>query len=648
MLSPDDQPSIPRRPNKSPKKTNSTIVSSDCGEIEAETLVVEPLVPRRPKRSSATSDPSDQSENLSVTSSSSSSSSSIPIVPSRPRKSGPEPTDDNTQIQEPAPIAQVVDAIVPSDLTKVTEVAGDDSPSQEDSAEPLKENTGHAQEEVSEGNIAELIAHPVENILQTEESVTSTVNESVLNSMKIDGSVISGDGDGDKTPGNSNTKITFKDEDDNNSHIGSDESSFNDDVETVLQEKDDNELNCRQAENDIPNLEGERSQDSTKKVEILQLTSSNLEQSKRDLSHQIVHNNYEKAEYKDDGQQLNTENPKKKTPFVPRRPKLSETEFEKEAKLSVEDLKQGNIFKEEKEDEGTESDIGSNSSTLDPQRTSFVMKPPIVPSRPKKNINSSTLQEEGNKPRAPPPKPKKLGSRIAAFQQMLIQEPAPLQLGSKRESNPPQSFNKKLSSDKIKFAESLQGVVGKGVPLPGLANSNLILKESTQDEKERIRDYSAEPIKTRNDRRARGPKGKRLPKSLQEPVRIESESRYKLVSYDLWEVNLSSQLNKANESDKMKKGSTTVLPKFGTSGCEHYTNLAPIDSKDSLGEEISETNVSANKKLEETGDNLKEVPSESSVLKGSDKEEPSSISDDYVLIEKSSSQGEDQVDNDTD
>lgn len=154
---------------------------------------------------------------------------------------------------------------------------------------------------------------------------------------------------------------------------------------------------------------------------------------------------------------------------------------------------------------------------------------------------SSKPSEEVKK--APPPKPKKLSSKIAAFQQMFNQpaEPPRPDVDSSRNRG-------KLSSDKKDFAANLQNMMGRGIALPGMANPELLQRFSgeREAEEENAEDKPEEKTETETaptpsvPRRTRGPKGKRLPKSIQETT-ITVESPYKVCVHDVWELSFQKK-----------------------------------------------------------------------------------------------------------
>lgn len=167
--------------------------------------------------------------------------------------------------------------------------------------------------------------------------------------------------------------------------------------------------------------------------------------------------------------------------------------------------------------------IDSTVSELDSKSS------PSVPSRPPKPASKE-------KPKAPPPKPKKLSSKIAAFQQMFNQEPAET---TKEEKSSPEKRGK-LSSDKTNFAANLQNMMGAGIALPGMANPEMLKKLAPAESELEPSEKKTDSVPQSTSRRARGPRGKRLPKSIQEST-IAIEPRFKFSSGKLWEIDFNTE-----------------------------------------------------------------------------------------------------------
>lgn len=184
-------------------------------------------------------------------------------------------------------------------------------------------------------------------------------------------------------------------------------------------------------------------------------------------------------------------------------------------------------------------------------------KTPVIPSRPRKkflnenNNNYSTIVKQ--KPPAPPPKPKKMSSKIAAFQQMFNNpEVPPIQKKAPLASPTSEIPSRKLSTEKIKFAENLRNVVGRGIALPGMVDPN-VASPSKEEQNEPLANSAARV--TSNIRKAKKPKG-RLPKSLQEPVAVEALPRFKLVLGQLWKHTVTKSNLDSEKEELVQKSKT--------------------------------------------------------------------------------------------
>lgn len=162
----------------------------------------------------------------------------------------------------------------------------------------------------------------------------------------------------------------------------------------------------------------------------------------------------------------------------------------------------------------SKKEVDTVSGSKDPDAT------PSVPSRPKK-VESDTEKK------GPPPKPKKLSSKIAAFQQMFNQ--APVEKPTPKE--PPRG---KLSSEKTNFAANLHNIMGRGIAMPGMVSPEML--KAPEKEEEEVEPTAAPSA----PRRAKGPRGKRLPKLIQDTT-VTVESRFKLTVSQLWEINFEKE-----------------------------------------------------------------------------------------------------------
>lgn len=153
---------------------------------------------------------------------------------------------------------------------------------------------------------------------------------------------------------------------------------------------------------------------------------------------------------------------------------------------------------------------------------------PSIPARPPRPSSK-------DKPKAPPPKPKKLSSKIAAFQQMFNQPATEAPQPQERSVPEPRG---KLSSDKTSFAANLQNMMGPGIALPGMANPELLKKLAPASPEKEESQSKPDPGLKGAPRRAKGPRGKRLPKSVTD-AKIEESSDLKTAFYEVWEIDFN-------------------------------------------------------------------------------------------------------------
>lgn len=217
--------------------------------------------------------------------------------------------------------------------------------------------------------------------------------------------------------------------------------------------------------------------------------------------------------------------------------------------------------------------IDSTVSELDSKSS------PSVPSRPPKPATKE-------KPKAPPPKPKKLSSKIAAFQQMFNQEPAET---SKEEKSSPEKRGK-LSSNKTNFAANLQNMMGAGIALPGMANPEMLKKLAPAESELESSEKKTDNVPQSSSRRAKGPRGKRLPKSIQEST-IAIEPRFKFSSGRLWDIDFN-----AEEKEQQEDVQDAELTKEVAAGkSEAFDNEAFKDAEAKSTADAQEDSISITK-----------------------------------------------------
>lgn len=344
------------------------------------------------------------------------------------------------------------------------------------------------------------------------------------------------DSDGEdvnKTPSNSRTKVSLKDDQDSIGSGASDGDSlvFNDDAETMLQEVEDPGTTAQ----------------------AVGITSEEVPSS---LS----------SEFNDEDTQV---------PVIAREgnPGL-ESNSEVRSSL-MEDTKVDPVLgsldhqlnKEEEESDAKDSKSEQSISKEEAGHTTH--KKPTIPKRPARpqsegqpvGSNNTDHKYSGDEMKKPPPrpKPKPLSSKIAAFQTMFESGDLPL-LGTR--AIPPRPLRKptvtdtshaeesgdanenraKLSEKHKVFAQNLEGMVGHGIPLPGLATPLALAAVS----KEKDEDSSDQPTKeleplTRPSKGARSrlSKSKKLPANLKSALVVEQEESNTLSILNTWVLDLA-------------------------------------------------------------------------------------------------------------
>lgn len=399
-------------------------------------------------------------------------------------------------------------------------------------------------------------------------SLESPPTDSVLHSQMSEDE----NNDGDKTPGNSNTKISFKDDIPSDTElIGSDASSFNDDQETV-KDKEQEAVDAELADDlDI----------QTPVESNTELDNADVQSGNSGSLMPIIPKRPKKKDLESDVSKSAKDTDVEPLPFIPKRPKkkLSKEDtteanndsVEKHPDLSSLKLVSGNTGEQLEDPKAvsnivkitddevmkppitTSSDkevdtVDSGSPTKFESETND-SKTPLIPSRPKpkpkpsfkENIAVADSLETQKLDKKPPPKPKKLSSKIAAFQELLSQPKGE----SKEAFSNQSSGHNKLLNDKMSFAKNLQGIMGKGFALPGMIDPSKlkpVQDETTTDVGNDGGDDQEEEAERKQPsvRRAKGPKGKKLPKSLSKPVEI-IEQKFQIESHNLWSITLKKK-----------------------------------------------------------------------------------------------------------
>ena len=168
-----------------------------------------------------------------------------------------------------------------------------------------------------------------------------------------------------------------------------------------------------------------------------------------------------------------------------------------------------------------------------------------VPNRPRHREASPKANDIEQKSKETKNPPKRLSSKIAAFQQIIQGANRPNANGNETFQKPSnnvahQQERQKLSSDKIQFAQNLQGMMSRGIPMPGMVDSRD--KENHEEPfNEEKREDDNEVHGSVQKTRAKGPKGKRLPKAVLNAPKVDIEPRFKSTISPLWAIQFKHQ-----------------------------------------------------------------------------------------------------------
>lgn len=611
------QPIIPERPQKKSSEKSLDLENPSLSQ-EGEYDLTTPKIPKRPTKSGASNFAKEAS----------------PVIPPRPRKGS--------------------DHFSASDL-KLNDGGGED-PKMEEEPSDSKQEVTH-------------VVSTSDN--QKDDDISSPVNDD-----GDDGDDENEEGDGDKTPGNSKTKITFKDDLSDENLNSSELSSFNDDQVTVLQERDQEQEQQHERDQDTEQekqsdkeLVNEQVPDQNQKQEQVQEEQTKKQENKEEQEEQeevaeelrdqddkqekltdlqmgsaskldsiqpqedIIEQNNPSAEDKESHSATLSKTPQPTMPIIPQRPQMGSrqkssvepeslsaketdgdgdgysTPLVPKRPLKKEDLKIES--KEQAEEPIKDTERKESTPSVSSLQKLSVPSRPSIPNRPSKAPDSDKAEkanklDKPEKLKAPPPKPKKLSSKIAAFQEMISkpQEPEPESSTSKRSNSnalltdsladdkietsstqvSSQPQRNKLSSNHMKFAQNLQGMMGRGFALPGMVDTSKLAHYDNEKETEENAD--GEAIKTGSEstevsrkdpvRRAKGPKGKKLPKNLSSPVNIVTAPKFQTVQHHLWDFQF--QKTKNTEDDQSENNKTTQQHIEDVTGTKSFLN-AESDTK---------------------------------------------------------------------
>ncbi|CCG20939.1 hypothetical protein CORT_0A05520 [Candida orthopsilosis Co 90-125] len=532
--------------------------------------------------------------------SSSMSTSGIPIIPPRPRSKNREKSttslmsNSSGKSSEPEPKTTTKDEKENNGKSEAPELELLDAYG-DDPEEPGDKTTQQLQSDGIQSRYTDSVSPD-----SLEEPPQDTEDENVpMNHQTNDQDLV----DGDKTPGNSNTKASFKEDLDDANATDNETSSFNDDMETVLQESHDSSDDASDHSNRADSL--------TQDMPVGQLQGSPIELSKNEeVKYGSKENEVNEIKKEDQPNNASTgdkdehiikpeqENPltndeprkqvkadqdspteksittASKVPVIParpvRRPTTTHSSLSSDKEPKLEESAQSTPVNNDLEPQNVASDdtvnrsSGTNNTSQEENRIvlneavetnasipSEKSPVPTIPVRPtKKQVDSKSA------PKAPPPKPKKLSSKIEAFQQQLFHSSSSHGLSSKPgtgTSNEDDGATKGSSVHRKVFETS-------GIPLPGMFNPAMrpVAREPKLSSREEL---PKEAKTTKTTKRVRGPKGKRLPQAVAN-ANVVSEKSRDLEKGSLWAFTFtktkSSKIdNDGHENTSIKDAGTT-------------------------------------------------------------------------------------------
>lgn len=358
-------------------------------------------------------------------------------------------------------------------------------------------------------------------------------------------------GDGEVTPGNSDTKATFKNDEDVENENRTDSSSFDDDMETISQDNEDGEQDRR-------NRQETATEENAQESEAPQFETTIIESGETEERDGDDTDSGELYSEQQQNKEKEKIVPATSTPKIPQRPpkKLSLSRATTNDSLTSLDSTSKPPKPVISKRPTTEESLSNIEPTI-PSRPAINQIPsvgesqhePIVPNRPdNKDLESSQRDTQASvKLKPPPPKPKKLSSKIAAFQQQLFN---PANASSEEDvsstgSKQPESGIRKRSTENsvlLRFG-------GKAIPLPGMFNPNQMPKpsishgEETSDDKEEKQESATANAPVR---RTRGPRGKKLPKAVAD-AEVKTESRFAIELGKLWSIEFKKKIVEEKE-----------------------------------------------------------------------------------------------------
>ena len=388
-------------------------------------------------------------------------------------------------------------------------------------------------------------------------------------------------GDGEVTPGNSDTKATFKNDEDVENENRTDSSSFDDDMETISQDNEDGEQDRR-------NRQETATEENAQESEAPQFETTIIESGETEERDGDDTDSGELYSEQQQNKEKEKIVPATSTPKIPQRPpkKLSLSRATTNDSLTSLDSTSKPpkpvIPKRPTTEESLsniEPTIPSRPATKKITSVGESQHEPIVPNRPdNKDLESSQRDTQASvKLKPPPPKPKKLSSKIAAFQQQLFN---PANASSEEDvsstgSKQPESGIRKRSTENsvlLRFG-------GKAIPLPGMSNPNQMPKpsishgEETSDDREEKQESATANAPVR---RTRGPRGKKLPKAVAD-AEVKTESRFAIELGKLWSIEFK-EITSTSVEDLEKPKILSENDEAGDEGKETAVENEVIDN----------------------------------------------------------------------
>ncbi|SCU84124.1 LAFA_0D08262g1_1 [Lachancea sp. 'fantastica'] len=249
------------------------------------------------------------------------------------------------------------------------------------------------------------------------------------------------------------------------------------------------------------------------------------------------------------------------------------------------DVTQGERKEEASKPTDVPPKICSNDATFPSSPKDQPGETPKIPQRPAK--------------RAPPKKP---SSKIAAFQEMLKQQ----QLQDQSKSKGVEGSGQLLGDGKAKIASNLNGIFGLpslgGGPVP--VTQPAVAQGEGKDDETAVASSSTDTVKNMEpttQRRARGPKGRKLPTRLAGVEKVEGTgSPYGIQVVKAWSI--SFQLSPQAELTEPTENSVVERVEGGQGSDEELVTPPALETRGPIdAESLATANLKANDNAEKIG-----------------------------------------------